>query len=382
MNILKKIKPESKILINSNEYVYNIHNLIYIILCRDVSDLIIKDINFQIGFFLTDNNSDLKDLPKIFIYPYKNKNNFIDANSHKIFFYDEVGVLGSYLDNSEKRLFVCRKNKDLIICADHPNFLINLYIQILLIEQNCTLIHASAYQAKSGKINIFTGAGGTGKTAILGHAVSQMGLKYLGDDLVIINLSKECFSFPRHFVLKKYHSQIYSKAFSESKIYNFNFSYLKRFLHENLPFVGIIKTLLKKIGFYYRIDDKIRPKDFLTTISPEKIFGINKFVNRGAIGSIIYLDKTIDNNFLINQTSAHILSNRIMSVIHHEFRDYNNHLLSLGALNVINYNIYMKNTSEILNDILNNIQLFKLSVPNNSNPADLIDFLIKNNLFD
>ena len=126
MNILKKIKPESKILINSNEYVYNIHNLIYIILCRDVSDLIIKDINFQIGFFLTDNNSDLKDLPKIFIYPYKNKNNFIDANSHKIFFYDEVGVLGSYLDNSEKRLFVCRKNKDLIICADHPNFLINL----------------------------------------------------------------------------------------------------------------------------------------------------------------------------------------------------------------------------------------------------------------
>jgi hypothetical protein len=382
MNILKKIKPESKSLINSNEYVYNIHNLMYIILCREVSDLIIKDINFQIGFFLTDNNFDPKDLPKIFIYPYKNKNNFIDANSHKIFFYDEVGVLGSYLDNSEKRLFVCRKNKDLIICADHPNFLINLYIQILLIEQNCTLIHASAYQAKSGKINIFTGAGGTGKTAILGHAVSQMGLKYLGDDLVIINLSKECFSFPRHFVLKKYHSQIYSKTFSESKIYNFNFSYLKRFLHENLPFVGIIKTLLKKIGFYYRIADKIRPKDFLTTISPEKIFGINKFVNRGTIGSIIYLDKTIDNNFLINQTSAHILSNRIMSVIHHEFRDYNNHLLSLGALNVINYNIYMKNTSEILNDILNNIQLFKLSVPNNSNPADLIDFLIKNNLFD
>ena len=94
------------------------------------------------------------------------------------------------------------------------------------------------------------------------------------------------------------------------------------------------------------------------------------------------MTKTIDNNFLINQTSAHILSNRIMSVIHHEFRDYNNHLLSLGALNVVNYNIYMKNTSEILNDILNNIQLFKLSVPNNSNPADLIDFLIKNNLFD
>jgi hypothetical protein len=146
------------------------------------------------------------------------------------------------------------KNKlidsDLIICADHPNFLINLYVQILLIEQNCTLIHASAYQAKSGKINIFTGAGGAGKTAILGHAVSQMGLKYLGDDLVIINLNKECLSFPRHFVLKKYHSQIYSKTFSESKIYNFNFSYLKRFLHENLPFVGIIKTLLKKIGFY------------------------------------------------------------------------------------------------------------------------------------
>ena len=144
MSALKNIKIENKFLSNSPNFFYNIHNLIYIIVKSEVSNLIIKDINFQIGFFLADNNSESIDLPKIFIYPYKNKNNFIDANSHKIFFYDEVGVLGSYLDNSEKRLFVCRKNKDLIICADHPNFLINLYIQILLIEQNCTLIHASA----------------------------------------------------------------------------------------------------------------------------------------------------------------------------------------------------------------------------------------------
>jgi len=382
MNVLKNVNIENKFFSNPPGNFYNIHNLVYIIVQNEISDLIIKDINFQIGFFLTDNYSASKDIPKIFIYPYNNKNNFIESGCRKISFYEEIGVLGCYLDNSEKRLFVCRKNKDLIICADHPNFLINLYVQILLIEQNCTLIHASAYQAKSGKINIFTGAGGTGKTAILGHAVSQMGLKYLGDDLVIINLNKECLSFPRHFVLKKYHSQIYSKTFSESKIYNLNFSYLKRFLHENLPFVGVIKTLLKKIGFYYRIADKIRPKDFLATIPPEKIFGINKFVNSGDIGSIIYLDKTVDNNFLINQTSSQILSNRIMSVIHHEFRDYNSHLLSLGALNVINYNIYMKNTSELLNNILSNIKLFELLVPNNSSPTDLINFLIKNNLFD
>jgi hypothetical protein len=376
------IKTGNKSLSNSPGFFYNIHNLIYIIVQNEVSDLIIKDINFQIGFFLTDNYDDSKNIPKIIIYPYNNKNDFIERSSNKIYFYEEMGVLGIYLDNCEKRLFICRNNKDLIICADHPNFLINLYVQILLVEQNCTLIHASAYQAKSGKINIFTGAGGTGKTAILGYAVSEMDLKYLGDDLVIINLSKECLSFPRHFVLKKYHSQIYSKIFSESKIYNLNLSYLKRLLYENLPFVGIIKKFLKKIGFYYRIADKIRPKDFLVTISPEKIFGINKFVNSSAIGSIIYLDKTIDNNFAINPTSMQILSNRIMSVIHHEFRDYNSHLLSLGALNVINYNIYMKNTSEILNDILNNIELFELSVPNSSSPTDLINFLIKNNFFD
>jgi hypothetical protein len=382
MKASKTIKETNNNLNSQQKFFYNIHNLLCITMYSNISDLIIKEINFQIGFFLTENYVDSKDIPKISIYPYNNKNDFIESNGHKIIFYEEIGILGSYLDNIEKRLFICRKNKDLIICADHPNFLINLYIQILLIEQNHTLIHASAYQAKSGKINIFTGAGGTGKTAILGHAVSQRGLKYLGDDLVIINLSKECLSFPRYFVLKKYHSQIYSNTFSESKIYNFNFSYLRRFLHENLPFVGIIKTLLKKIGFYYRVADKIRPKDFLATIPPEKVFGINKFVNIGSIGSIIYLDKTIDNNFLINPTSAQILSNRAMSVIHHEFRDYNSHLLSLGALNVINYNLYMKNTSELLNDILNNIKLFELSVPNNSTSTDLINFLIKNNLFD
>ena len=45
-------------------------------------------------------------------------------------------------------------------------------------------------------------------------------------------------------------------------------------------------------------------------------------------------------------------------------------------------NIYMKNTSELLNNILSNIKLFELLVPNNSSPTDLINFLIKNNLFD
>jgi hypothetical protein len=382
MKILKSIKSKTDIFNNQQNFFYNIHNLICVVIHHEVSDLIIKDINFQISFFLTNNDSALKDMPKIFIYPYNHKINFIDCSGHEFFFYHEVGVLGSYLDNNEKKLFISRKNKDLIICADQPNFLINLYIQLLLIEQNCTFIHASAYQSKIGSINIFTGAGGTGKTAILGHAVSKLDLKYLGDDLVIINLNNECLSFPRDFVLKKYHSQIYSKIFKKKKIYNFNLFYLKKFLHENLPFVGIIKTLLKKFGFYYIIADKIRPKDFLATISPEKIFGINKFVRKGVIRSVIYLDKTKDNNFLIKASTTQIMSNRVMSVLHHEFRDYNSHLLSLGALNIINYNIYMKNTSELLNNIFNNIKLFELQIPNNSKPTDLINFLIENNLFD
>ena len=52
------------------------------------------------------------------------------------------------------------------------------------------------------------------------------------------------------------------------------------------------------------------------------------------------------------------------------------------VIGIINYNIYMKNTSELLNNILSNIKLFELLVPNNSSPTDLINFLIKNNLFD
>jgi hypothetical protein len=381
MNILQDNEEKNQDLHNSKDFIYNIHNLIHVILSHEVSNLIVKDVNFQISSFLVDKIDFSEKIPKILIYPYKNKNNYIQDQCDSIFFYKEVGVLEKYIDNQEKKLFIC-KNNNLIICADYPNFLINSYIQLLLIEQNHTLIHASAFQSKSGKINIFTGAGGTGKTAVLGYAVSRIGLKYLGDDLVIVNSRKQCLSFPRNFVLKKYHRQIYSNIFREKKIFNFNLSFFKRLLHENLPFVGIIKVLLKKLGLYYKIADKIRPKDFLATVSPEKIFGINTFINKGIINSIVYLDKTLNNNFSIKSLTEEIASNRIMSVIHHEFRDYNSHLLSLGALNVINYNIYMKTTSQLLSEILKNLRLSQLLIPHKSSPDDLIDFLITKNFFD
>ena len=48
------------------------------------------------------------------------------------------------------------------------------------------MIHAAGYLNSNGKVNIITGAGGIGKTAILGHAIKNKKLKYLGDDIIII----------------------------------------------------------------------------------------------------------------------------------------------------------------------------------------------------
>lgn len=359
---------------------YNIHNLVEIIINSDVSKWIIKDIEFQVGFFLAPEESKGK-IPKIQIYPYAEFSRLKNHYELESIFYKETSVVGKYLNNVNENLCIYNNDGNFIIFADYSNFLINLFIQILIVEQGYTMIHAAGYKSSSGLIHIIAGAGGIGKTSIVSYAGINKGLKILGDDILIIGKNKECLAFPREFVLKVYHSKTHKQILKSNNISLLNFYEIKRFVIENLPFTALIKKILKKLRIYYSVSRIINPVQHLATISANKMFGNNSIEKTGKIGKIFFLDRIVNSSFSINKGGVEILSNRLISIIHHEWIHYMPQFFSMGANNVINLNKYMRKVSNIFSESLTELDFFQINIPRNAGQEKLIDFCNKENIF-
>jgi hypothetical protein len=358
---------------------YNIHNLVEIIVNSNVSKWIIKDIEFQVGFFIASEQSKSK-IPKIEIYPYAEFSKFRNHYEPESIFYKETSVVGKYLNNANENLCIYKSNGNFIIFADYSNFLINLFIQILIVEQGYTMIHAAGYKSSSGLIYIIAGAGGIGKTSIVSYAVINKGLKILGDDIVIIG-NKECLSFPREFVLKTYHSKSHEQILKNNNISLFNFYTIKRFIIDNFPFKSLIIKILKKFKLYYNLVRLVNPTPHLATISPDKIFGKGSIESKGIIGKICYMERVKDNSFSLTKINNEVISNRLLSIIHHEWISYMPQLLSLGANDVINLNHYMNRLLKIFSETLIDLDLLQIKVPYNVSEKDLNNFINSKNLF-
>lgn len=362
-----------------NSCRYDIHGLVEVLISEEVRPEVVKEIEFQIGAFLAAHEP-LSDIPKINIQPYAAGSAYW-MDQQETLFYQSKGKVGSYVRNDEDRLLIGRGTDGLDICADYANFLVNLYIQLAIVKQGYTMTHAAAYQTSSGNINVLTGAGGIGKTAVLGFAVSERGLRHLGDDIVLLGDNGECKAFPRQFVLKAYHQEVYSKVFQEKRLPRWNMYGLKRFIIENAPLVGFAKKTLKRIGYYYQIANLLRPQPYLATVSPDELFGKNSMIRTGTVGHIIYMDRVSMADFSIQAITAKEMVNRMMSVIHYEWKDVLAHLVTLGALDVVDVSGYFDDVVAIFRQAVDKAELVQINIPEKASPQELISFLDKQAFF-
>ncbi len=363
--------------------IYSIHEILEVHVSENVCPEIIREIEFQIGTFRYLGPKKGINPPRINIHAYADvESQGLLLKDGEAIFYDASGKVGAYYRNDKDRLLIGRNEGGFTIYADYSNFLINLYIQIILVQQGKTMVHAAAYQAGCGGITLVTGAGGIGKTAILGFAVEKMGLRYLGDDIVILGEDGECYSFPREFVLKSYHKGVYSKTFQDKKLPRWNTYHLKRFLIDNSPFMGVLKKFLKKSGAYYSIANLLRPQAFLASVPPAEIFGSNALLDRGKVSRIAYLDRVIGRDFSQNVIPQKMLVNRMFSVIHYEWKDFMPHLLSLGTLGVVDLTLYLNQSLAIFQSACISCKEHHwVEVPELAHPNELINFLSHENYF-
>lgn len=361
-----------------NERRYNIHGLAEVVIKPGVRPEIIREIDFQIGPLRTESQIEVGHCPIIQIRPYAE---YEKSLSSEVEFYQCRGGVGSYLSDEAACLSVQRSPQGFTIFADYANILINLYLQLLLVPQGYSMVHAAAYKDSKGKVTVLAGAGGIGKTAVLGYAVRSKGLQHLGDDIVILGSKGDCLAFPRAFVLKSYHREGYSDTFERMNLPRWNMFAVKHFLVANAPFVGLAKDLLKKIGLYYTVADILRPQPHLATVSPEELFGQGSMARSGEIGRIAYLDRVQGSQFSIAALTLETCVSRLFAVIHYEWKDFLAHLISLGAFTVVDLPSYCELAAAALRSSLLGKELVYVQVPADASPEQLIGFLERNSFF-
>lgn len=362
---------------------YDIHGLVEVVIGADVCAEVVKEIDFQIGAFrVAANTQSLTAMPQVLVRSYAAAAEYDnEKGSNDAVFYQDRGEVGKFVRSDAERCFVGKTPNGYVICADYANFLINLYIQLLLVGQGMTMAHAAGYQSSSGSITLLAGAGGIGKTAVLGYAVTERGLQHLGDDVVVLDAKGICRAFPRQFVLKSYHKELYADVFKKKSLPTWNVYKFKRFVIENAPLTGVLKKFLKRSGCYYNVANLLRPQSFLATIPPDELFGEGSLAREGNISRIIYLDRSFKPQFARHGIEKEVLVNRLFSVMHHEWKDFMTHLLTLGALSVTDVARYMEMSIAVFREIAARGELIQIDVPMKAAPRQLIEYLDQQGFF-
>jgi hypothetical protein len=353
--------------------IFNIHNLVKVKISNSVSENVYSQIKFQIGYFEV-NDDDFECKYNIEVRPYSDKAPE-DFNVGPIF-HDYFFKPKKILNQKKKKFSVESVNGGFIIYTDHP-ILINIYIQMLLYRDGYTFVHAAAVTNQNNEVILFPGAGGVGKTALLGELFKSKGYRILGDDLILINRNGQCLSFPRDFVLKDYHKDVYPEIFNKpgnTMGFGNKIKHLLKNIIKALPFFESTKRMLKKKSLYAKVLSFFPlPNEYLT-VPVKDIFGESAIIDHGNLSKIIFLERTGGQNFKFDEIEEDSLTNRIFSIIHREWEEYLSELVVMGCTEQIDLCDYAVRVVDNIKVFVRDKPIKIMSIPATASPDQLINY--------
>ena len=351
------------------EYIYNIHNLVRVTVDPRVKKWVFEQVDFQIGYFKTAEANELK--YEISIHPYEDHPG--ESEGRSSIFYRASFSPRNYLHAGQDYLFVKKEMNGYSIFTDEP-VLINLFIQLLLAREGITFVHAAAIAKPEGGVILLPGAGGVGKTAIMGSMVKHEGYKLLGDDLVLLRSNGYALSFPRPFILKEYHASVYQELFNELKLgrkIGLTPRTVLKFLMKNAPFFDAIQKYLKKTKWYYRMATNLPlPDDYLAAVPVVRIFGESSVISEGEIRDVVFLERYNGSDFELFSTEEDRVINRMFSIIHHEWADYLRFFFVFGSTEIDELAMYFRDINTVMKGAIHGKRCRILRIPKDASPDE------------
>jgi hypothetical protein len=336
--------------------------------------VISKQFDFHLQYFSVGDGIREDNIPRLDVYPFSEFESEPGESQH----YNTTGKYGRYWCDQNKESAV-RKREDGLELYASSGINIYPYLQHLLLESHAVFVHAAGVVDGAGEVTLLPGSGGVGKTALLGELVTRHGIQVLGDDVICVTDNAEAYSFPRSFVFKKYHREVYPEVFSE---YNLKHKHRKdkittktiKFALRNAPFMGIIKDILHRTGYYNRTASaisKARGGNYLATIPAEEIFGSDAIATSGRLKQAVFLRRADQPNFSLESISKDRLTDRLFSIILREWQGEISVLFDLGSLELLNLESYFHQMSTIIAEAIDDVPCYEFIIPSDAPPESL-----------
>lgn len=230
-------------------------------------------------------------------------------------------------------------------------------LQMLLVQQNETFVHAAAISYRGNGI-LIPAFGGIGKTSFVSQALKKEGVKLLGDDLCIINTRGTMKAYSRPFCLYKYHKELFPEYYKNSKC----------FFMKNIRWNRALMKIINKFA-----GKKICTTTYVT-VSPSILFSNEKIEQDEVPITHVYLTQRARNitDAKIREVNKEEVANFCVAVISHEWYALSKLLFNYLAQSRQSVGQYFKGLhSTILTAIYNAEKVYEITVPEKLSATDV-----------
>jgi len=367
---------------------YILHDLIEVVVDERVSAGIINAVEFQLDYFKK-TNEHLNSLCRVIIVPY---DDFVPNDKQNFCCLDFLsGISGRCLDDAGNRAAVEKKNGNFYIYTDQKYLPINLFIQLILIEHDISLLSAAAVADSGEQVTLFPGAGGAGKSALTIRMVKDFNYRLLGDDTVCLNKQGLCLSFPRKFHIKDYDRPHYDnllQSIAHKKKRKKDSSAqtaalrLAKCIRDNSPFLGLLnflfnhasrKDLQKKYIPVFKYNDLNNRME----VPISEIVGPENISREGNLERVVYLQRYKGSDFLISKIDKESLIRRTLATSQNEWALQMRLFCQMGSLEILDLPGYFERVAEILRNGFKKKDANLLLIPEKASPQELVDFYFR-----
>lgn len=252
-----------------------------------------------------------------------------------------------YIDNIEKQISVFY----------YRIFLI--FTQLVNLEYDTTYIHGASISDNNNNAILFPADSGVGKSSVLFGLAKESEYSYIADDLSIIDDGFNTYYSGRAISMKPYHIKY--------------FPFLSEIIEKEMPKLQQIQWKI------------LRDNRLTYGINPQILYS-NKIKEQAVIKKVIHLVNTNDKDFTLKNINVASMATASANILMNElFLGYFNlyKALSIPGNDILPspVQIYEK-TIKQYTKLFNNVENHLLWVPYMSNPQNIREFLLDNNILE
>jgi len=282
------------------------------------------------------------------------------------------------VESAELRVAAQFSERSITLYLDVSGIPLNPWLQLLLVPQGVSMIHAAAVE-KDGKSLLLPAFGGAGKTLAAGLLIRDHGFKFLADDIAMIKADGTVLPFPRPLFFYDHHLDVFKTFFEKRKsavAQQRLLGPLKRKIVRAMPLKQMVKSIASSFGAEGALRRAAATREYLDAGSAEEVFGPEALSAGGTLDKIVFLQRYTGTELESVDTPSELLVSRMFAILLNEWKAEWPTVIAAGGYGAIDLPSHYEQFTEILTKSVSNISATTLMIPTKASPHEYVPMLL------